>query len=178
MARYLISDLHLDHDNIIDYCDRPFDNVEEMNQVLIENWNRTVSNDDIVFFVGDLGHFANDDDLRYWLERLNGRTVFIEGNHDSPDRYVDGVHTHQYYILNRGDQEFCCAHRPENVPGFWDGWIIHGHHHNNHPERYPFVNPQKEQVNVSCELIDYEPIRVSEVVNYIEHDERFAVAPD
>lgn len=154
------------------------DDVEEMNQILIENWNRTVSNDDIVFFVGDLGHFANDDDLRYWLERLNGRIVFIEGNHDSPDRYVNGVHTHQYYILSQGNREFCCAHRPENAPQFWDGWVIHGHHHNNHPERYPFFNSQKERVNVSCELIDYEPIRVSEAVDYIERDERLAVAPD
>lgn len=33
---YLISDLHLDHANVIDYCDRPFDSVEEMNETLAE----------------------------------------------------------------------------------------------------------------------------------------------
>jgi len=34
---YIISDLHLDHSNIIDHCDRPFGSVEEMNETLIEH---------------------------------------------------------------------------------------------------------------------------------------------
>lgn len=177
MPRYLISDLHLGHENIIEHCDRPFDTVEEMNQVLIDNWNRTVTNDDVVFFLGDLGQFADDEQLRYWLDKLNGRIVFIEGNHDSPDRYVSGVHTHQYYILTQGEHEFCCTHRPENAPRFWDGWIIHGHHHNNHPTKYPFVNPEEHRVNVSVELINYRPIRVEQVINYVQKREPLAKAP-
>jgi len=39
---YLVSDIHLDHDNIIDYCDRPFSSVEEMNETLVEHWNAVV----------------------------------------------------------------------------------------------------------------------------------------
>ncbi|MFP9191203.1 hypothetical protein ACLI4Q_06005 [Natrialbaceae archaeon A-CW1-1] len=172
MDRYLISDLHLDHTNIMESCDRPFDTVEEMNRTLIENWNMTVSDDDVVFFLGDLGHFADEDDLRRWLDRLNGRIVFIEGNHDSPSRYVDGVHTHQYYILSQGEWELCCTHRPENTPRFWDGWIIHGHHHNTHPEDYPLLNPDTYCVNVSVELIDYKPVLVDTIVDCIDQGER------
>ncbi|WP_254807897.1 hypothetical protein [Natronosalvus amylolyticus] len=172
MARYLVSDLHLDHANIIEHCDRPFDSVTEMNRALIDNWNTTVSADDIVFFLGDLGHFADEAALRAWFDELNGRIVFIEGNHDSPSRYVDGVHTHQYYFLTQGDREFCCTHRPENAPRFWDGWVIHGHHHNTHPEAYPLVNPATNCVNVSVELLDYKPVLVDTVVELIERDER------
>jgi len=54
MAQYLISDLHLDHENIIEYCSRPFEDVEEMNEVLVKNWNVTVDPDDEVIFGGDL----------------------------------------------------------------------------------------------------------------------------
>jgi calcineurin-like phosphoesterase family protein len=37
VTRYLISDLHLDHAKIIDYCDRPFEDVAEMNETFVGN---------------------------------------------------------------------------------------------------------------------------------------------
>lgn len=78
---YLVSDLHLGHANIIKYCNRPFDTVEEMNEKLIQNWNDTVRDDDRVFFLGD---FALGDKKKTiaWSQRLNGRKVMIYGNHD------------------------------------------------------------------------------------------------
>ena len=51
---YLISDFHLDHDNIIDYCDRPFDSVAAMNETLVEHWNATVGPGESVLYGGDL----------------------------------------------------------------------------------------------------------------------------
>jgi calcineurin-like phosphoesterase family protein len=171
MTRYFVSDLHLGHENIIEYCDRPYESVTEMNDTLVGNWNRVIDPNDVVFFLGDLGHFAEEEELRRWLEELHGRVVFIEGNHDSPDRYVDGVHTHQYYILSRGDRQFCCTHRPENAPEFWDGWIIHGHHHNSHPADYPLVNPEAQTANVSIELTDYEPLPEHELIELIDSGE-------
>jgi hypothetical protein len=77
MTRYLISDLHLDHANIIDYCDRPFTDVEEMNETLVENWNETVDDDDEVVFVGDLALTRGEDQLCEWIDRLSGRLVFF-----------------------------------------------------------------------------------------------------
>ena len=50
---YFTSDTHFYHSNIIDFCKRPFKNVEDMNETLIENWNRIVSQDDNVFHLGD-----------------------------------------------------------------------------------------------------------------------------
>lgn len=50
---YFTSDTHFYHSNIIGFCKRPFKNVEDMNETLIENWNRVVGQDDIVFHLGD-----------------------------------------------------------------------------------------------------------------------------
>lgn len=177
MPRYVISDLHLDHGNIIDHCNRPFESIEEMNTAIVSTWNETVSDDDVVFFLGDIGHFADETEIRRWLDRLNGRIVFIEGNHDSPGRYVDGVRTHQYYIMSQGDRKFCCTHRPENAPRFWDGWVLHGHHHNTDLTKYPFVNPETRLVNVSAELVDYRPIRVETITGAIELGDRLESCP-
>lgn len=73
---YIISDLHLDHDNIIEYCDRPFDTVEEMNTTLVEQWNRVINPDDSVLYGGDLTIRTSAAALLDWVEQLNGEIVF------------------------------------------------------------------------------------------------------
>ena len=52
---FIIADAHLFHKNIINYCGRPFENVEEMNNTIIKNWNRVVGKHDIVYVLGDFG---------------------------------------------------------------------------------------------------------------------------
>lgn len=51
-----------------------------MNEVLIENWNNTVSNNDIVFHLGDFC-FGNHAFWKYIINRLNGKIHLIIGNH-------------------------------------------------------------------------------------------------
>ena len=54
MNRFLTSDLHLDDKSIIEYCNRPFKDEKEMNEVLVENWNSVVNNGDMVINIGHL----------------------------------------------------------------------------------------------------------------------------
>ena len=60
---WLISDTLFDHENIIRYCNRPFRSVEEMNSVMLRNWNRTVRPEDLVYFLGDMS-FGRRGELR------------------------------------------------------------------------------------------------------------------
>lgn len=59
---YYISDLHFGHSNIIKLCGRPFQSLEEMNNVLINNWNSKVTNGDKVYIIGDL-FFRSQDEM-------------------------------------------------------------------------------------------------------------------
>lgn len=73
---YLIADTHFNHTNIIKYCDRPFNNVKEMNETIINNWNKVIGKDDIVYHLGDLG-LGSFDELKGIFDRLNGKKYLV-----------------------------------------------------------------------------------------------------
>ena len=80
---YYTSDLHLCHENIIRLCNRPYKTIEEMNEDLINRWNKKVKPNDVVYVLGDF--FFKQQDSKYVssvLKRLNGEKILIKGNHD------------------------------------------------------------------------------------------------
>lgn len=78
---YYISDLHYGHNHIIKFDNRPFENVEEMEEKLVNNWNSVVTNKDHVYHLGDFCWGKIDEWIRI-LKRLNGNIHIIKGNHD------------------------------------------------------------------------------------------------
>jgi len=85
MAIFVTSDTHFNHEKIIGYCNRPFSDAKEMNEVLINNWNETVGPEDTVYHLGD---FAMGGPARICpiFDQLNGYKILIRGNHDYLDR--------------------------------------------------------------------------------------------
>lgn len=78
---FYIADTHFSHANVIKFDKRPFTDVEIMDEMLIQNWNKTVTNEDTVYILGD---FCWKSESRWIeiLERLNGKKILIRGNHD------------------------------------------------------------------------------------------------
>ena len=104
---FFTSDTHFGHSNIIWMCKRPYNDIEEMNEKLIENWNSVVGPDDIVFHLGDFA-FGGQPLWRRIREQLNGNIVLIKGNHDERNLkngchvLFDGVYEQvMFYIGNR-----------------------------------------------------------------------------
>ena len=77
---FFTSDLHFGHQNILKFCNRPWETTEEMDKALIENWNSVVGKDDIVFDLGDFA-FAPNWRWKEILSQLNGKHYLILGNH-------------------------------------------------------------------------------------------------
>lgn len=77
---YFSSDHHFYHSNIIEYCNRPFKSIEEMNETLIANWNEVVKPDDEIYYLGDFSLAMRPVEL--FTKRLNGKKYLVPGNHD------------------------------------------------------------------------------------------------
>lgn len=86
MKIFVTSDTHFNHKNIIEFCERPFSDVQEMNEKMIENWNKVVCKDDLVFHLGDF-QMGDRKLIPETLKRLNGIIFLIRGNHDTKPSY-------------------------------------------------------------------------------------------
>lgn len=79
---FFTSDTHFGHANIIKYCSRPYNDIQEMDEDLIQRWNNTVTPNDIVFHLGDFA-FNVGDNIMTIIRRLNGHIYIVPGNHDN-----------------------------------------------------------------------------------------------
>lgn len=78
---FFTSDTHFGHKNILNFCERPFKDTDEMDEAIITNWNNKVGKDDIVFHLGDFA-FATNKRWQDLICKLNGKIILVLGNHD------------------------------------------------------------------------------------------------
>lgn len=82
MLNFFTSDLHFYHKAVIAHCNRPYADVETMNEILVANWNKIVGPRDTIYILGDFS-FGNKEDTVALLKTLNGRKHLVSGNHDA-----------------------------------------------------------------------------------------------
>ena len=132
---FFTSDLHFGHENIIRFDGRPFKNVEEMDEELIKRWNKTVSEEDTVYILGDLAMKANED-LYNNVKQLNGHKILVEGNHgrivrgNKLEKLFEGIYS--YLEVKIDDKFLVLSHFPIM---FWNkkdygSYHFYGHVHN------------------------------------------------
>lgn len=83
---FFTSDLHFNHDRGFVYGPRGFKSVKEMNETLIKNWNETVTNQDVIYVLGDFFLGTDEEFIYQTIKRLNGEIHLIYGNHDTPKK--------------------------------------------------------------------------------------------
>jgi calcineurin-like phosphoesterase family protein len=152
---FLLADLHLGHANIIRYCSRPFSvsDTGAMDRSLIDTWNATILPGSRIYYLGDFCYGPDALPFERYREQLRGDIVFIAGNHD---RDLPGsLHSATIEFLG---ERFFLVHDPADAPAGFDGWVVHGHHHNNDLRHYPFIDFVQRRINVSAEVAGYVPV--------------------
>ena len=159
MAIWLTSDTHFNHRNIIDYCGRPFLDVPHMNQSLIDSWNSVVSPQDTVYHLGDIG-FRKPQNLEEIFFALNGRKIFIKGNHDSGNTLektsADMVHNPMAYFVD------CRYNHSKN------DLLFYGHVHERAASGLHYVENGKRKIlayHVGVDTNNCRPVDLDEIID-------------
>lgn len=164
---WLISDNHFNHQKIIEYCNRPFKTVEQMNEEMIKKWNSVVKEDDKIYHLGDFG-FGSKEQIANVISKLNGRIFLILGNHDNhtPQWYRDAgikeVYDHpiiikDFIVLSHAPQPFICDSRTPYVNFF-------GHVHDS--KMFETYGPR--HFCACVERHNYKPVNIEEVIKYFQ----------
>lgn len=162
MKKWFLSDTHFSHEAIIRYCERPFKSAKEMDQTLIENWNRKIGKEDLVFFLGDFG-LGSVEDLKKIANQLNGQKICIRGNHDNAEKmYALGfLLVVEALFIRIGKYRVELIHIPTDPPP--THFQLHGHVHHRRPKSLVGY-----QCNVSVEPWNYSPISEDELLSQFE----------
>ena len=156
----IFSDLHLGHENIIDYCERPFLDVDDMNDTLWDHLIAALTPDQVLVVVGDMAmRQALNAGTWQQIRDLDCRQRhLVIGNHDltgAGELRAEGFDRVWSVMVSGGQPPLIWTHYPLNeVP---DEYVnIHGHVHDEPPWRTPHIN-------VSVEQLDYSPISLLEL---------------
>lgn len=179
---WFTSDLHFGHRNVLKFCNRPWEDEKLMGRGLIQNWNNTVGDNDIVFVLGDTFWFNDSRSIKKVLGQLKGKDIYIiPGNHDDFESYhrvVDPrIHLCQDVMVvwiteeNQPKREVWLSHYPMMTwPHRENGaYQFFGHIHS-HPDKFAGVDQDLplhwNQADVGCDFWKWTPVDFDTLITY------------
>lgn len=188
-AAWLTADLHFGHRNIISFCDRPHDTVDQMNRDIIDRWNSKIAPGDHVSVLGDvcMGQLSDSVPL---IDELNGFKVLVPGNHDPVwsgcsanrrEKWFDvynaafqAIASRETYKATLGEKRaipIVVSHFPYMGHDYRDfddyrpidkgEWLVHGHVHD-------LWRQSGRQINVGIDAWGGYPVSVEEIEALID----------
>ncbi len=165
---YFTSDHHFGHKNIIKFSERPFADIDEMDETMVKKWNEKVGPDDEVYHLGDVG-LCSSGKLRKILDQLHGKIYLINGNHE---KSAQACHSRfewikDYFELTIKDEEF---ERGEQLivlfhyaikewnASHWGTYHLYGHSHGSLTD-----DPNSLSFDIGVDCHDFYPLSYEEV---------------
>lgn len=173
---YFTSDWHLGHRAIIEISSRPFKNVEEMEESILNNSIRKMKKGDNLYFLGDLSFDTSTSDRV--LEEINKRKInffWILGNHDikrfKKEYETKFVRVHGSLIIKRDKKIIHMNHFPLIAweKSFRNSFHLYGHIHDFSKEKDELEKRiGGKSLNVNVEMNDYKPYSLNDIFDIME----------
>ncbi len=149
---YFTSDEHYDHENIIKYCNRPFNSVYEMQELLVANHNKFVTKHDITVHAGDF--CFREETAKRIIPRLNGNHIFIMGSHD---KWLKNSASRIWEKKIEGIFVVVCHYAMRTWPKSHHGsWQLYGHSHGR-------LQPEGKQWDVGVDNNSFLPVSFDKI---------------
>lgn len=182
---WFVSDPHFYHKKLVRSCPehferfRNYDTVEEMNIDIITQWNKFISPNDIVVFLGDFGLNIPVNEIEdifiNTMNGLNGKKLYIKGNHDklivkkNPElHWFDGIafdYKNRHYICQHYDFNEVPIMEPVIIPDK-ENVLVHGHTHSSAKiSIVDFAATWKMKQNCVCWDAWYRPVNYKELIS-------------
>jgi calcineurin-like phosphoesterase family protein len=172
MNIFITSDHHFGHKNILQYCHRSFDNIEQHDAALIRAWNNIVKPEDLVQHLGDFTLLNAVNALKYF-NLLNGKIRILcnEWHHDGRwlrdwDEVYPKVYFDEALIVWEKPQPIILCHYPFEI---WDRkhyGALHFHGHS-HGELHKIINRLDVGVDNAYRLLgEYRPFKLDEAIYF------------
>lgn len=178
MIHWFWSDPHFNHRNIIEFCDRPFKDLDEMNEYLIQQYNKYVKPNQTCLWGGDCFFQKSTKPPKQIMDRLNGKKLLILGNHDDkPEKMVEYGFDYVFstvtleilktkvliahYPYANDDTRFDTRYldrRPQREKG---QILIHGHTHSK-------LKKGKQSIHIGVDAWDYTPASMDEIMDIVK----------
>lgn len=165
------SDTHFGHSKVIEFCKRPFKDVQEMDHEMIRRWNAVVKDGDTIWHLGDFA-FCGAIRASEILSQLKGQKILIRGNHDhwKPEKYKR-LGFFEVYDL-QVTPNFLMSHFPyigeeidkrkfEQQLEDKGDWLLHGHVHCSWKNK-------KRMINVGVDQWSFAPVGEKELLDLMQ----------
>lgn len=189
-----ISDTHFCHANMLKYDERPWLTIEEGDKALIEKWNTAVTDDDLVYMLGDFV-WGNYENCKNIISQLKGQIYIIKGNHDRSANLNKLMVDFPRKILGWSEQTTICDNDRMVVlnhcpilcySNMFRGWYhLFGHVHKTLDfDIFRYAKEKMEMnynmkfpmYNVGALLLDYTPRTLDEIVEIFKQPD-ISVSP-
>lgn len=182
---FFTADTHFGHENIINYCDRPFDDAVQMDGTMRRSWNEKVPEDGLIFHLGDFAMKIGA--AKAMQPRLNGSMIMLKGNHDKTEfvRRVNSTVVNDLGItlenlvpeiidlyvedsdIGAVGMRMALCHYPM---GSWN-YKFHGSvqlfgHVHTVPGVTNYYTTQDKQLDIGVDNNNFAPVSYAEVLNY------------
>jgi len=151
---FFTADEHYGHVRILEYTNRPFSNVKEMNNEIINRHNEVVTANDIVIHAGDFSLASREEIMNKYVSRLNGNHIFLKGSHDywlnkkAPTIFEKTIDKQKIVVCHYAMRTWAASH--------YNSYMLFGHSHGK-------LEPIGKQWDIGVDNNNFYPLSFEEI---------------